>query len=433
MRWAGCAAIVLALIGCGRSNVPQKPWIVAVSGDLGGRIVPCGCTTSQWGGLPRRAAWLEKARADADVIAADVGGAPGGHSEYDRLKFEAILRGETAMGIAAHNLGAAELALGPKVLRKLNAPWVSANAVAADGQPLAPPLRVVESAGRRLALVGVVSPRYATEEIRVEAPRDAVLAELKSAGPFDAVVVLAYAPEAELRELAAALPEVDAIVGGPTGQPIRPESIGPVLLTSATNFGKFLARLESPSGPNGRWTGQIVQLDEQWPDDPTQLKILAEMRKRLADEDWPADRTGFVKQTALPGGERVAGSAACKKCHEEEWKVWAGSRHAKAWHSLVEKGAQVDPECQRCHTTGYGLAGGFISAKRSGERIDVGCESCHGASARHAAEDKIRTSQSGRARESCVACHDRENSPDFLFEPYWKKTRHGPAKSDEPN
>jgi hypothetical protein len=259
------------------------------------------------------------------------------------------------------------------------------------------------------------------------------LAALKSAGPFDAVVVLAYAPEAELRELAAALPEVDAIVGGPTGQPIRPEQIGPVLLTSATNFGKFLARLESPTGSNRRWSGQIVQLDEQWPDDPKQLEILAEMRKGLADEDWPADRTGFVKQSALPDGERVAGSVECKKCHEEESKIWTGSRHANAWHSLVEKGAHVDPDCQRCHATGYGMPAGFVSAKRSEARTNVGCESCHGPSARHAADEKLRTSRSGRPRESCVACHDRENSPDFLFEPYWKKIQHGPLKSDEPH
>ena len=45
---------------------------------------------------------------------------------------------------------------------------------------------------------------------------------------------------------------------------------------------------------------------------------------------------------------------------------WRKSKHAAAWKSLEAKGAHVDPDCQRCHTTGYGLPGGFASVRRSG-------------------------------------------------------------------
>ena len=60
--------------------------------------------------------------------------------------------------------------------------------------------------------------------------------------------MLAYLPEAELRQLAAELPEADLVVGGPTGQSIAPIRVGPTWLASATNKGKFLIQMETPGG-----------------------------------------------------------------------------------------------------------------------------------------------------------------------------------------
>ncbi|MGA2257657.1 MAG: hypothetical protein ABSG53_23600, partial [Thermoguttaceae bacterium] len=62
---------------------------VVVSGDTAGWIVPCGCTSNQSGGLPRRATYLAELARGSELLVADVGGAPGGKSTYDRLKFEA--------------------------------------------------------------------------------------------------------------------------------------------------------------------------------------------------------------------------------------------------------------------------------------------------------------------------------------------------------
>ena len=60
---------------------------------------------------------------------------------------------------------------------------------------------------------------------------------------------LAYLPEAELQTLAATLPEADAVIGGPTGQTLRPQRLGGAgaLLTSATRKGKFM--VEAAFGP----------------------------------------------------------------------------------------------------------------------------------------------------------------------------------------
>src|SRR5262249_22034890 len=118
-------AILATCCGCDRngSTTPpaQKPVALVVSADTEGWITPCGCTSNQSGGLPRRASFLSALGTDHQVVYADAGGAPAGTSDYQKIKFEAILQGEMRMNVAAHNLGRAEAALGPAYLREISA------------------------------------------------------------------------------------------------------------------------------------------------------------------------------------------------------------------------------------------------------------------------------------------------------------------------
>src|SRR5215471_1064329 len=104
-------AVPIALAGCGGlvqfpsgATAASIPLVLVVSGDTAGWIVPCGCTANQSGGLLRRGTYVGRLRERAEVLVADAGGAPGGTSAYQRVKFEAILQGEQAMGAVAHNL-----------------------------------------------------------------------------------------------------------------------------------------------------------------------------------------------------------------------------------------------------------------------------------------------------------------------------------------
>lgn len=430
-----CALVV----GC-RPNGSERPLTVVVSGDTAGWIVPCGCTSNQSGGLPRRAAYVEQLQKQSDVLLLDAGGAPHGASPYDRTRFEAILRGEALMGVAAHNIGATEAQLGPDALRRLaaarNVPLLSANVRDRSGRLLAQPVRVQSIAGRRIAIVGVLSERYATDQVQVAPPRQAVLDAIRDvAGQYDTLIVLAYLPDDELHALAEAIPEADIVVGGPTGQPIAPKRVGPTLLASATSKGKFVVQLESPAPRSAdRWTGRVVELNDAFADDPQQVANLKQFHADLADRDFAPSQTGFAEPMPanLPKGFSIAGSKACQKCHSQDYDLWRTSKHAAAWQSLKTKGAHVDPECQRCHTTGYGLPGGFASA-RTEAQIDVGCESCHGPSQGHVADPTVHTPRFAHARNHCTVCHDRENSPGFSYEPYWRQIQHGQqATGDQP-
>jgi hypothetical protein len=441
-----CALFVVqlasAVIGCQPSNTvtgtaEPRSLTLLVSGDTQGWIMPCGCTSNQSGGLARRASYAERLRQSGAVIVADVGGAPGGTSSYDRVKFAAILTGEVAMGAAAHNLGAAELSFGPEELRRLatetGAPLVSANAFDESGVRIAPAFQIVEVAGRRVALIGVVSQSFAAKNVTIGNPREAVLEALgKFDAPADAVVVLAYVPTEELETLAAALPEVDLVIGGPTRQSIAPRLVGTrTQIAAVTNKGKFLARFEAPApGSPQPWPGRIVDVDASLPDDAKQTANLDRYRNELARLDLTAEDTSFAALLAGPTDKdyRIAGTDSCRECHQNDCQTWDRSAHAAAWQSLVADRWEVDSDCQRCHTTGYGLPGGFVSAKRSANRVGVGCESCHGPAQAHVL-DPVHRRTKFVARDQCQSCHDRENSPEFAFEKYWGEIAHGKSNA----
>jgi hypothetical protein len=433
------AGLILRFGGMGKV-VAERRLAIVVSADTAGWIIPCGCTTNQSGGLARRATYIKQLAADSDVIVADAGGAARGDSAYDRLKFEAILNGEQAMGLKAHNLGGSELSLGAAECRRLaavGAPLISANTTDSSGQPIAAPLEIVVAGGRRIALVGVVSPRYATTEIQIGPPGASVSNALHNvAGEYDAAIVLAYLPTEELESLVRELPEVDAVVGGPTLQSIPPHKSGPTLITSVTNKGKFLATLHwgrsngksSPAG--GVWDAEIVEVAEPLTDDPRQIAGVRQFENELTKRDFTPSQTGFAALLSEPqlAEFAVAGSGACRKCHAVEQHVWDASPHHGAWQSLVAKGFSSDAFCQRCHANSYGLDGGFVSARRTPDRVNVDCESCHGPASAHVKDPQIRTPFA--AREQCTRCHDRENSPQFVYDTYWPRIEHGsPAKN----
>ena len=128
-RIRACRRRQLALVGC-RDAAPRRPIAIVVSGDTAGWIVPCGCTTNQSGGLPRRATYVRELAKEHDVLVLDAGGAPGGMSPYraaSSSRRSSPARRSSAS--AAHNVGAAEAALGAEALRQLagKSPLVSTN------------------------------------------------------------------------------------------------------------------------------------------------------------------------------------------------------------------------------------------------------------------------------------------------------------------
>jgi hypothetical protein len=419
------------LQGCDKGqSAASLPALIVISGDTQGWIVPCGCTANQSGGLPRRATYLRQLRANADVLYFDAGGAGAGDSIYQQMKLQAIFAGENSMGISAHNIGGSELAMGAAALARLvdstHIPLISANTHLPDHSSIAPEIRVFQFHGKRLGVIGVVSPRFATTEITVSDPHQAILDVIaRHKAEYDSLLILAYLPQEELERLATMTPEADAVVGGPTGQSIVPRRVGPTLLASATNKGKFLIQLTPSFSGTAQWDGAVVELGKSYADDEGQVANLQAYLQRLKERDLTAAESGFAP--ILPAGApveyRLAGSRSCISCHTSASTIWAHSLHAAAGRTLEPRHFEVDPDCLRCHTTGYGLPGGFVSPKRTPELYGVGCENCHGPSAAHVSNPVVHTQY--QPFDQCIRCHDEENSPTFQRATYWNQIRHG--------
>ncbi|MBI4406037.1 MAG: hypothetical protein HY537_17900 [Deltaproteobacteria bacterium] len=132
------------------------------------------------------------------------------------------------------------------------------------------------------------------------------------------------------------------------------------------------------------------------------------------------------------------GSETCRKCHEKEANSWENTRMAKSFEVLqpnVKRRekllAHLDPDkdythdknCLPCHTTGYGLVGGFVSIEKTPQMAGVGCESCHGPGGMYAETImslKDPTFKTAEVRKTgliyppkadvCKTCHNK-NSP----------------------
>ena len=136
-----------------------------------------------------------------------------------------------------------------------------------------------------------------------------------------------------------------------------------------------------------------------------------------------------VEPGATPGAAPEAsatyvGSATCGACHVSANEVWARSSHATALATLTTAQHGADPECLACHVTGFRQPTGW-TGNATPALGNVGCESCHGAGGGHAASPTRGYGRLPKAASTCVGCHTRDNSPDFVWSGYWPQVEHG--------
>ena len=159
----------------------------------------------------------------------------------------------------------------------------------------------------------------------------------------------------------------------------------------------------------------------------------------------------LVPGEASPGAvlkpNRYIGAAKCKSCHKSEasgnqYEVWSGMQHAKAFETLGSDEAKElaaalgieDPQkaeaCLKCHVTAFGVDEELL-ARGFKPELGVQCESCHGPGEKHmkarfaaaaaAEEDDEAPGYTGAAAEEmntqpgveiCTGCH-RPESPSY--------------------
>lgn len=118
-----------------------------------------------------------------------------------------------------------------------------------------------------------------------------------------------------------------------------------------------------------------------------------------------------TKAVSYSAGDYV-GSEACKDCHEDQFKNFSHTAHAKLAKASSWKGKITG--CEQCHGPGKDhIAEGDPTkinnpAKMKPEEASAGCQTCHSQMNEHAI---WRGSKHESAGLSCLSCHSAHHAP----------------------
>lgn len=113
-------------------------------------------------------------------------------------------------------------------------------------------------------------------------------------------------------------------------------------------------------------------------------------------------------------GDSEKKCAMCHKAQVDAWKKWA---MAKTWDRLSDD-EKKNEACIKCHVTGYGQEGGWVSFEKTPGLVGVQCEACHGPAGEHMKvpmtdKEKRKATMTAPSEAGCVTCHTKEGNPNF--------------------
>jgi 2',3'-cyclic-nucleotide 2'-phosphodiesterase (5'-nucleotidase family) len=308
-----------------------------------------------------------------------------------------------------------------------------------ESKLLFPPYAVREFGDLKVGFISVlgsdrriVTMTASSDNYVIESPRDALakyLPELRERA--DLIILLAQLRADDVRQMITDLGAdsgIDIVVEGQEPRQYRhPNRIGDVIVVAANNQGKYVGQLDvlvTPEGTVEDATVTIHALDKNSPE-------IDELRKRVdafaAENEQKVQQTSSFQHDRNLGDEadRFLGVHTCARCHSDVARSYAQTAHARAFQSLVTKGQAENPECVGCHVVGFDWVNGYdrvADPKVAGRESlkNVQCEACHGYGTGHDRDG----GWAERAKQSCLSCHDSQNSPDFNYESYWSEIAH---------
>lgn len=459
---------------------PKPKLALVITGRADGYIEPCGCAglEKMKGGLARRHTMVreltdEKKYGWPAVISVDVGGLIKGYGPQTEIKFQRTVDAMKIIGYSAIGFGMNDLILPvPEVVSATAepSPFVSAN-VGLFGfeAKVNARTKIVERGGIKVGITAVLGKKYQdelkargtnTDEMELAPPEEAiaqVLPELRKT--CNLLVLLAYATRDESIALGQKFSDFQLVVtsDSPPEPPAEPTRIPGTksLLIEVGEKGANAVVVGLYDDPKKPLRYQRVPLDSRFAASKEMYRIMVVYQEELERRGLEGLGVRAVSHPQAEVNGRFVGSEKCKACHEESYRIWKKSGHAKAWETLVKNDPprNFDPECISCHVIGwhptkyFPYKTGFLSAKKTPEMVNVGCESCHGPGGNHCeAEDgsdldyqekqylAVRVTKEeaqNNLDKMCQTCHDLDNSPEFNFETYWPKVEHYESEDEE--
>jgi hypothetical protein len=425
---------------CGQESAPPRRVTIAFSNDMKGEIRSCGCASKDVGGLGRRATFLSALRDTtvSDFLLLEGGGFFSPKLNYGMEKADLTLDAMSMMDYDGVVIGEEDLGFGVDYIvartREVGLPVVVANFIDARADTLFFPAsrQLTLPSGLTVTLIGVMSPRLRLPPqvpkgtARISDPRSAVRRELSRLGPdVGLVIVLAHMGRQEIGPLLAEIPEVDVVVHGSEGRPMRRvnRSLGAYILQVADRgryMGVAYAVLDDAGDIRALQTA-VTPMGKEYGDAPAITRLFEAYDLNIATRE-SSDLPPGMLDTHKGMQATFTGAPACVECHEEIDAQWKETRHAHAFELLREGGRHYDRDCTPCHVTGFGEEGGFERLGITTDLANVQCEACHGNGHEHVADPDVPTPRD--AREACRDCHTVDQSPDFEFDTFWARIQH---------
>lgn len=318
-----------------------------------------------------------------------------------------------------------------EMMQKYSLPFTSANVRdGKTGELILPEYLVVERNGIKYGLVSVLDPGMKIITMSADEASftvDDPVATLRELVPrmrkeVDCVVLLGHMGENNTEPLIKEVKGIDINVTGHTYRSLQTERVlEDTAMFAATHEGRYIGRanlfIEEGTGRVMAIDVGITSLDEAITNDEEMAAKVADYKKDLlAFKD--AKRAAYPR-TLGSDKETFLGERSCMACHDDQWKAYLNSPHRSAFATIRNKGQSAEPECLSCHTTGYLYKNGYNEESQVNLR-NVQCEACHGYGTEHARDGKWVA----QAKDSCVVCHDKKNSPEFDYATYWEKIKH---------
>lgn len=427
-RCLALLALAPALLGMASARKGPRAVRLIYTAGLRGVLEPCGCQPLQPGGLSRRATLLRRLAVPGQTpVLIDAGDnlpPEGARPEALTLTYRLLKR----MGYDAIGVGPYDLALpAGQIERAARRAGITllARPVPNRAGRWAPAVRIVRAGAARVALIGAV-PGSPGQGMGTVIRRVADLARQVRRSADLVVVVAQLAPE-EVVRCARQVPQVDLFLSGRQDLDLSgPTRVAAAYVLPCAAYGQSVGMAEIDLRPHGGIRNLKLAfrpVDPGLRKDPSVTAAITDYYARFSTLTAPPTKprvTDAVLAGALSGPETA--QLACQSCHESEFAAWSRTRHAHAWQTLVEKGADARSDCIRCHTTGQLTLNSF-----GGDVTGVSCAACHGGDpdhARHPADPRFIVRRP--AEPVCRTCHTPLSSPHFTYPWFLKLVKHAP-------
>jgi len=291
----------------------------------------------------------------------------------------------------------------------------------------AAPFRLIQRKSCRIGVVEIVSSFLQQgQALEPKDPKIFLQQQLEALRPqkADVIVVIYHGPANEALAMRQGFPDVDLwLISHGVYQPMTQvqTSDGGAIVIGPGDRGRELGLITVEKGKKGAArsaTFNQIILDDRIPDSPKIAPIQESFLKRSQSSITPP---AAQPQNGFANDNPFVGSEVCRLCHEDIYNKWRNTKHAHALETLVIKKQSTNPDCLRCHTVGFGEPTGYEVKQNQPYLAAAGCETCHGRAGYHVRADD-QTNNFALANEAtCVRCHDKKNSPKFVYGEYVKR------------